>query len=115
MIIDGDILTMCKIVAFADAEKEYALSVNLNVEEYAQEVLRRFRVLYPDAVLILDDFKIGSPEWHESLTKNHVHCRINGTWEFYTVNPCITIEVTTDGKIDLSEGIAEQIFNYVND
>jgi hypothetical protein len=115
MEISGDILAMCKLVAFAEEEKKHALATNFNVEGYAQEVLKRFQAIYPDAILILGDFKIGSPEWHKSLEKSHVHLWINGIWEFYSVNPHMTIEVTPNGKIDLSEGIAEQIFNYVND
>jgi len=115
MIIDGDVLTMCKLVVFADEEKKHAVAANLNPEEYAQEVLERFRILYPDAILLLGDFDIGSDEWKKSLNNNHVRCRIDGVWEFYSKTDSMTIEVGTDGSLDLSEGAAEQIFNYVND
>lgn len=106
---------MCRLVSFAEEEKRHALAATLNVEEYAREVLKRFQVLYPDAVLILGDFKAGSKEWHESLMKPHVHCWINGTWEFYSPYDSMSVEVKTDGTIHLSEGCAEVIFNYVND
>lgn len=115
MQIDGETLVMCRLVAFAEKEIEYALENKLNVEGYAQEVLKRFQVLYPDAVLILGDFKVGSDEWHKSLTKPHVHCWVNGTWEFYSSCDSMSVEVKTDGTIHLDEGTAEGIFNYVND
>jgi len=115
MEICGDILTMCKLVAFAEEEKKHALAINLNAEGYAHEVLRRFQTLYPDAILILGDFKTGSDEWHKSLMKNYVHCRVDGTWEFYLTKDSMSIDVKTDGTIHLDEGTAEVIFNYVND
>jgi len=114
MQIDGDTLVMCQLVAFAEEEKQHALTTKLNVEGYAQEVLKRFQVLYPDAVLILGDLVIGSDVWRESVMKNHVQCRIDGTWEFYSTTP-MGVEVRTDGSIHLDEGGAEVIFNYVND
>ena len=114
MQIDGDTLVMCRLVAFAEQEKQHARGASLNVEDYGQEVLRRFRVLYPDAILILGDLVIGSGYWRESLNKNHVRCCINGTWEFYSTHP-MSVEVRTDGSIHLGEGDAEVIFNYVND
>ena len=115
MQIDGDTLVMCRLVAFAENEKKHALSTNINVEEYAQEVLKRFQVLYPDAVLILGDLKMGTTAWRESLMKNYVQRRINGIWEFHSAEHSIDIEVRTDGSIHMDEGPAEVIFNYMND
>ena len=115
MQIDGATLVMCRLVAFAENEKKHALAVNISVEEYAQEVLKRFQVLYPDAILILGDLKMGTTAWRESLMKNYVQCRIGGTWEFHSAAHSMDIEVRTDGSIHLDAGTAEVIFNYVND
>ena len=114
MQIDGDILEMCRLVVFAEEEKRQAMATNLNVEDYAKEVLKRFQELYPDAILIMGDLVIGSDTWKKSLMKNYVQCRIDGTWEFYSTIP-MCVEVKTDGSIHVDEDIAEVIFNYVND
>jgi len=110
MIINGDVLDMCRLVAFVEQEKQYAVAPNLNVEGYAQEVLKRFQVLYPDAVL-----KIGSYAGEEFITKNYVCCGIDGTWEFYLSKNAMSVKVKTNGTINLDEGTAETIFTYVND
>ena len=115
MQIDGDALVMCRLVAFAEKEKEHALAVKMNVEEYAQEALKRFQVLYPDAILILGDPKMGTTAWRESLMKNYVQCRIDGIWEFHSAEHSMDIEVRTDGSIHMDEGTAEVIFNYRHD
>ena len=67
-------LAMCRLVAFVEEETKHALANKLREEQYAQDVLKRFQALYPDAVLIFGDFKVGSNAWHELLMKNYVYC-----------------------------------------
>lgn len=115
MNIGGDTLDMCKLVAFANREIHYTMTADiLDPETYAKEVLKRFqKELSPLAELIVGDLVIGSNEWKEMLTKDYVQCRIDGIWEFRLGT--IVVEIGTDSSIDLSEGIAECIFGYVND
>lgn len=115
MIIDGDILTMCRLVAFAEEEKFHAMATNLNPEYYAKEVLNRFKKLYPNAILVTGNPLVGGKIWKDMIKHDYVLCGLDGTWEFYSKDTSISIEVKTDGSINLSEGCAEQIFNYVND
>lgn len=115
MIISQDVINMSELISFIEEEKKYAFDPNIDVENYATDVLKRFQKLYPFAILILGDIKIGSNEWKNSLNKDYVRCCIDGTWEFYSSKEPMRIKVQTNGLLDLNSGFAEQLFNYCND
>ena len=108
-------IDMCKLVAFAEKEIKNSMNINVDVENYAKRVLKRFQELYPSAILICGELDIGSQEWKEALSKDHIYLQIDNTWQFYSTNSCMTVTVLTNGEIELDAGTAECIFNYVND
>lgn len=108
-------IDMCKLVAFAEKEIQNSRSVNIDVENYSKDVLKRFQELYPEAIFICGNLEVGSKEWKDALSKYHIYLQIDNTWQFYSANSCMTVTVLTNGEISLDTGTAECIFNYVND
>jgi len=102
MKIGEDVLTMCRLVAFADNVKRETVAENLDVEGYARDVWKRFKKLYPDAEMLFGN--------ERGLSISHVRFHLEGRWEF--VAGSMSVTVWTDGSIHMDEGMAEVIFNH---
>jgi len=109
MQISEETIAMCRLVSFVEREGKYAQSVKFAPEGYAEDVLKRFREeISPDAVLVFGD-KVMDEHF------DYVQCSIDGTWVFGVGSPFMVVAARTDGSIDLDEGTAEGIFNFVSD
>ena len=106
-------IAMCKLVTFVQKEIEMAASPDVDLDEYTNKVLKRFQdQISSSARLIVDPISVAGI----SKIRDYVHVGIDGQWKFSISDPeHMIVTAETDGSIDLDEGIAEIIFNYVND
>ena len=114
-------IQFCKLVSFVQNEIDLALSSDAPAEGYiTNEVTDRFKKYFGvDKVGWITSFPhttINQIMKEELEHGNYIHQKVQGGWRFGINDPeCMSVEVTTNGEIELDWSTSEEIFNYVND
>ena len=113
MVFSDRELQVCRMAAFIEREMRLAQTSTDEERISPRAVLLRYREeISPEAKLVLGDqnpvIDLRLQDW--------VQCRSDGVWTFGASHPeFMMMDVGTDGSISVDEGMAEVIFNYVND